>query len=453
MSTTKQTKKQVARDVKRDLKREMPNRQGPLNASRSKEMAAFWNGKNTPSSNKKIEKSIDKACRNMQANLKAHIKIQNCCSPQACAFIKLMDDPFNAPWEDAKFPFYVGSQPVKSTVIRAYGVNEISTVANQTTQIYWQPNPWDSFNAGGDPMIQKVVQGATLNRGVPGCPPFATANASDDVAVPGNQSGPHCGFYRSVAKSSATVFNNLATDTAGILPWVTASMLGDDAPDLPGTFAYRLLAAGFRLFCENKEIDLGGSISSARIPESTNFGYHGTSKMFGNSTTHWMRGSNSLELKYMRSADDAEWNYPSATLAGVNTSIGGRRSQINFTPPDATTVYTLIVQYVAFYEVKGVAANQVGTMSFNQPKDAGKIATGIAVATSEQSGSPGRREIEKSVEYVNAKESPVTGPLAKNADSHSGFMDAVDDVIEFVKPLAKSVLKGVETVAPLAALL
>lgn len=408
-------------------------------------------GRNIPGGGSKktdrsVRRELDHCLKGLTANLKEHIKVQNCCSPQACKFIALMDDPFNAPWEDAKMPYYPGGQPLKTTVIRAFGTTGFTVNANTATQIYWAPNPGTNQSAGQEPQQQLIVQGATLGKGIPGCPPFATANAGG-VGV---SAGPHCGFIReNIAIATNNLFTPNAIDTDQYIQWDTASQLGEDAPDKPGLFSYRLVAAAMRITPTAKELDLGGFVASSRIGESTNVGYAGTTIMMANSSVHYQRGSRTIELKYMRSSDDDQWNFPSVGPTAISANINGLRNFMTILNPDSLVSNDWLLTTVAFYEIKGVAAKTVGNPSYQQPQSAGKIASALGHITSEETGSEkggSKKEINNAVELINAKESPVTGKLASGVKDHEGFFDKIEDFVGTVGPVAEKVIG---TVLPL----
>ena len=413
----------------------------PLNSAAEKQVKRAIQGRNIPGEGRrerKIREETEKICRKLKGNLKESIRMENCLSKQCCALIRLMDDPFNAQWEDSKLPWYPNGQPIKSTMVRCFGTTQFTTVANLCTQIFWQPNPSLGDAADGGGSRQVVARSATLNKGIPGCPPCSVANAPGTAAT---TVGPHCGYVRSgIALANGETFSAIASDTDVCMPWQTENKLGDAAVDAPGSFAYRLVAAGLRIIPVSKEVDLGGWISSSRIPEPSNWGYDNTAKMFGNSTAHYQRGSRTAEITYMRSALDDTFAFPSAQVQPAPNSIQpGRRMQVVFSPPDATTTETFVLAYVAFYEVVGTAANQIGTESFQQPESAGKVTTAIALTTGQQSQVGSKEEIKDAVELINAKESPHLGKLAEGETEHKSFLSKIEDFVDDVAPVAAKV--------------
>lgn len=405
--------------------------------------AAGMGGKNVPftadsKAARAVRRETSKITSNMEKDVREHTKIENCQSPQACAVVKLMDDPFNAKWEDAKMPFYPGGQPLKTTVVRAYGAVEITSVANTATQIYWIPNAWAPV-ADGNPSQQKIVQGATLSKGIPGCPPFAVANASGT----GTTAGPHAGFIRTgVSFANQNIFLPTVADTDEVLAWSNASSLGSDTVDAPGLFAYRLIAAAMRIIPTGKNVDLGGWLETARIGESTNLGYSGTTTMSGNSSVHYERANNTYEVRYARSADDDGWSYPSAAGTAASTAVAGARNFAVINPPDASTTNTFMITHVAFYEVKGVAAKDVGTESFQQPESASRIQTAMAHISNQQTGHENgsqKNEFKDMVELVNAKSSPATGGLAQGVKTVAKYHSKLKDFVKSVAPVAEKI--------------
>jgi len=422
---------------------------GMQNEKANREFAKNIGGKNIPGTSsynkvKKAKTEMKKMLKGMDGNVRSHIKMQNCLSPQCCAVVKLMDDPFNAAWEDAKLPFYPGGQPLKTTVVRAYGSHSLQTIAGSASQIYWIPNPWrPTDGASSEPALQPILQGATIPKGIAGCPPFSVANAIGTSAT----AGPHSGFVRTyVNLGTAVVFNPTATDGDSVMAWSSTSALGNDAPDLPGTFAYRIIAAAMKITPTSKEVDLGGWMASSRIGESTNLGYAGTSIMFGNSSVHFARSDNTYEIRYARSGDDDGWNYPATSNAPAGSNILGARNFITLHNADALVAPSFMITYVAYYEVKGVAAKKVGTESFQQPNDAAKVQTAMSHIANQQTGhtlGSEKNEFQDMVELVNAKQSPAVGTLAKGTKTKKGFTDNLKDFVSNVAPVAEKLIEGV----------
>lgn len=440
-------KSKTKREIKQAVKADFNNdRLGVLNGQRSKEVERAFKGRNLPAGReKKLDTALRDVRKKMGSNLREHIKMENCLSPQACDVVKLMDDPFNKDWEHAKVPWYPGGQPLKSTVVRAMGVQNFEVAPtgqlNTGTQIYWSPNPAFASSAGvGEISSAPIANGATLQKGTPGCPPFAVANATNAAL---GSLGPHAGYIRTnVALNQLFVFTPTATDSDIYLPWNTPNELGNADIDAPGKFAYRLVAAGIRIVCTNKEVDLGGLISSCRISESVNTGLSGTSLMNVNSSAHYQRGGNTFEMKYIRSSDDDGWFYPTIVGSAASATMPGIRHFITLSPPDSTTTLTCTAIHIAFYEVKGVAAKEVGTPSFQQPEMAGKLTTAFSHVAQRETGDDkgsSKNEIKDTVELVNAKESPAVGKLAKSAKDKKGFLDNVEDFVSDVLPVAKRV--------------
>ncbi len=448
------TKKEVRQAVRADVRND---RKGVLNREASERVNAAFKGRNLPATKimRDFDKSARKIAKDFSANIKEHIKVQNSLSPQANQFLALADDPFNVQWANAKMPYYSGGQPLKSTVVRAYGSASFTVNAGATgtvTQIYWQPNP--AIVEGEYDVVDKahrvLIQRSQLQqKGLAGCPPCAAPNATPVV---GSHSGPHCGFIRTgvtVASGLQYVFDPIPQDNDDLLCWNTPSELGSDDLDKPGSFAYRLVAAGLRLVCTSKEVDLGGLVSSARIAEENNIGVTGTTIMNANSSAHYERGGGVYEWHYARSEADTEWYFPSASQVGAaSTNISTARNFITISTPDTSTSLSYTYVCIAFYEVKGIAAKEVGTPSYQQPKEAGKIQTAMShlaqLPTGHSKGSS-KREFRDTVELVNAKESPALGGMAaeakvlKGKDGEKGFLDKVEDFAKDVIPVAKTV--------------
>ncbi len=429
-------------EIRKEIRRE--ERSGRvLNREAHADVQMAFRGRNVPVGKlQKMEKSVKALTKNWTANVREHIKMQNCLTPQCCAFLDLLDDPFNARWEDAKYPFYPGGQPLKSTVVRAFGVTNftLSAVSSTGTQIYWCPNPAYSYEDQYNPMPNYISRGATLQKGVIGCPPFSVANASGTGASAGACAGL---MQHGVAISNLYTFDPAPVDTDQYIAWDTASSIGEDAPDQPGAFAYRLVAAGLRLICTSEEVGLGGLISSARISESANGGVFGTTIMNSNSSAHYERGGGTMEMKYARSQNDDRWYMPSATQAATpSAALNGCRHFITIIPAKDTVPleYTLVT--VAFYEVKGVAAKTVGTPSFQQPAMAGKVATAMSHVAQEPTGGEkgsSKREFRDAVELVNAKEHPALGKVAQDATDKKGFLEKIEDYAKDIIPVAKTI--------------
>ncbi len=436
-------RKEVRRDVKTDLRKGLNNRARVLNAEADRDIRRAFNARNLPqdAAMKKFDKEVRKISKDFTGNVKEHIKMQNCLSPQCCDFLDLLDDPFNAKWQNAKYPFYPGGQPLKSTVIRAYGITEFTiNPAGTGVQLYWCPNPGFAFDDNSSAVPLEVAQGATRLKGLPGCPPCAAANSWDATV---NQSGPHSGYIRkAVALNNIYQFNPTPQDTDEYITWNTVSQLGNDDLTQPGKFAFRVVAAGIRIINEDKEMDLGGLISSACVSRASNFGLEASTLMNQNSSAHYQRGSQALEMHYRRSSDDDRWYYPTSTAKAASTQCDAIRHFITIQPPDAVATPTFSVMTVAFYEIKGVAADAVGTPSFQQPQSAGKVASAMSQLAQLPSGENTKsypREFRDTVELVNAKEHPALGKMAKDETSKKGFLDRVEDFVGDVIPVAKRV--------------
>jgi hypothetical protein len=238
------------------------------------------------------------------------------------------------------------------------------------------------------------------------------------------------------------VFNPGPNDADEYIVWNTANQMGNADVNSPSKFAYRLVAAGIRVINETKEMDMGGLISSACISRGSNFGLEGTTLMNQNSSAHYQRGSQALEMHYRRSADDDRWYYPQSVAAAPTTQLDGIRHFITVSPPDSTSTPTFTVMTVGFYEIKGVAADATGTPSFQQPQSAGKVASAMSQLAQMPTGQTTKsypREFRDTVELINAKEHPALGKMATDAQDKKGFLDKVEDFVGDVLPVAKRV--------------
>lgn len=431
--------RKLKKDVKRDVDNDM-RKHGPNAAARNM-VSSGLKGRNMPSATtKKLERSVSSVTKGWSANLRQNIKVQNCLTPQALAVLKLMDDPFNANWDLAKMPYYPGGQPLKSTVVRSYGITEFQMQAGLGTQIYWTPNPCFAVNNGGlEPQPLSIASSASNTKGILGCPPCAQANSSGN----GAGLGPAMGLIRTdVSTATLFDFNPVPQATDRYVAVNTASDLGEDSLNTPGKFAYRVVAAGIRLIPLDKELNLGGLVSTSRIAESNNIGLSGTTIMNANSSAHYFRGDHIIEMKYARSSADDGWFYPSAAAVPASTTMDGCRHFITVAAPDDSSTPKWAVVAIAFYEVKGVAAKQVGTPSFQQPDQAGKIQTAMSHVAQKETGSTegsSKKEFTDAVELVNAKEHPQIGKIAADAKTHKSFLEKVEDFAGEVLPVAKRV--------------
>lgn len=422
----------------------------PLNKAANKQVNASLRSKNAPINRKVdriVEEELKRTLKHFEKNVRDHVKIDKCMSPQGSKFIKLMDDPFNAEWADAKYPYYPGGQPNKSIVVRAYGVTQFNVTTGTAAQIYFSPNPGRWANSPNFAVSERIAYipfaGGTTNKGIPGSPPFSAANATGTGAA----TGACAGYIRTgVTLATASDFNPGVATGDQYLAWDTASQVGSDNPDKPGDFSYRLIAAAIRLTPTTEEMDLGGITMSTRIAEASNIGLVGTSVITANSSAHWTRGSNTIEMKYLRSEDDDWWYYPSAGVGPVGGSdVSGCRHFIVYENGTAVT-QSFMAQVIGFYEVKGVAANKLGTHSYMQPKTAGMVSTAMSIVGNQESDAGSeKKEFEKATELVAAKESPATKDLSKDAEKHSDFVDSLKDFVQKVEPVASKVIK---TVAP-----
>ncbi len=437
MSTKKNiTKRDVRKEVKKDLR--ILNKRDDVVAT-----AKSRNFKTAARRQSKIDKEISRMCGNMSKNIKDHIKVENHCTPQACDLIKLMDDPFNARWEDAKIPWYPGGQPVTSTNIKVVGTIDVTVAANRARQVYFLPSPATRPTENEQLGVESVatfVDANNFSRGMFGCPVISTYQSFDgngygqvgcagwvgqDISLDGSEYN-----WASTMPPDAVAGTHIAT----VMPWTTPPQLGNMVADARGKFAYRLVGASIRAVPTSPEVDLGGSVGTTRIAESNNQGYAGNNSAFGKPSAHYQRGAKTIQMNYMRSQTDDLWYHPSSGSTAQGELLTGSRNLMVLSNNTANAQGWKLF-YIAIYECKGECAAEVGTVSYSQPVSAGKITTAIAVAqNNDLDAAP--KEIEKSVEFVNAKESPVTSNVAKDAKDHKSLFENIEEFVGDVAPIA-----------------
>lgn len=383
-----------------------------------------------------------KRARKMGYNLKQSIKIDNNCTPQACAWLRLMDNPFGAKWENVKVPFYPNGQPVRSSVIRSYGFFEFTTTPNLASVVYWQPNPWrqnyPQEGVGNDVDIVQSVDSysstvpAAAAMGTPGCPLF------DEVAA-GTQG--NSGFVRhgvNLGTQHDMASTVLSTDT--IMAWNGVATFGGMDPGEEGGFRYRLVAAGLELIPTSPNRDLQGTVDSARIESSNVRGYFNNNTAFAGPTAHIGRADKKISINYLRSSADDHFVHPTGGNTINNQDVTGRRNMIVINPgTDATYGTGWFCQYVAYYEVIGDCVMKKATKSFQQPESAAAVSTALGSAFADPRGAT-PKEMEKHVEVTTAEQHPqMSKVVGSDNEGHKGMIQKIEDFVGTVGPVAAKI--------------
>ncbi len=419
MSTKTQREKRNIRDTERALdRREKAAEDRPL----------IPKGRNVPmeSHQRRFASNIPK----IHASLRKAVSIDACLNNGCRRYCRLIDAPFHVPWEGVHCPLYPNNVGTQTTTIRQWGQIEWSVAANQTDGIAWCPNPgWKGGVADAATFPVGVLtfdDGEAVTQpkgyGVPGCPRYG--GIANGPPANGYQAG-NCGFiqHNLTSPASARFIDRPGTFASGgntLLAWEDPQSLGQMTTSAPADFKYRLVAAGWRAYPTQKEVDLSGTIRSTQIPNLSNAALVGQdSEAWTLPTAHYNRGQGYIEGVYYPTEADIPWNYPnSGSTPGLLDHL---RSNISITNPNSAAAGWHF-EYVAFYEVTGVCAQTVGDMKSANPEMGSMImnASNAVLYNKGRAGSTGSKmrpkQLERHVEMEKIKSEPALEKIANKPE-------------------------------------
>lgn len=371
-------------------------------------------------------------------NLNRITRVENMLSASSCDYLNLIHRPWDAPFENARNPTYADGVGHVTSVIRCFNWRLITIPAGFYVNIMFQPNPGSLADNGYvNESSARYIFPAATPRGVAGCPPYEHTGA---------QFAGNCGYF--TLSGSAGTFGTfqrdiLDTDTQ-TLDWAAAPAFGDMRPGEPAQFKYRCLAGGMKVVPTAPNVELGGYSASTLLPTADNNGVAGTSQPFLSPDTHITRADHEIELRWLPSAEDTTFSYPTDATASLN--LINQRQQLHLMNPSGTDTYPIMVQYVAFYEVAGACQQSNGQFSACQPEQGAQIHNGIAAYQYSKGDSAGQAADEMAMPAEMQREK-----VSSNREIKAHQRGAIDHVRAEViksKPLLAKAAEAAELAEP-----
>jgi hypothetical protein len=274
--------------------------------------------------------------------LTSKIKMEACLNKDCMAYCRLVQFPFDAPFENVHNPLFPDGGGMKAKTIRVNGEHTATIATGLVGTFLWIPNPLYNENiAQGGKYFQTYLTPTAVNRGVPGAPPCPITVGQES----------NCGYF--CPGVGALAYASSITDTCNPLTWVSGPQF-KGRYNQPTMAMYRLVAAGWRMINTTENQDLAGICRTASIPQSTSVNVNNTSVPYGKGG-HCSDAKDTQEGIYIPSHADAHWAYVTDTNTATS-SVANCRTNVQVQNTGSQTM-SLTFEYVAIYEMAGQTFN------------------------------------------------------------------------------------------------